>query len=206
MRIEINTNPYGDNKKLYPRKSFELQKGITILVGCNGAGKSTLLRNIDQFLRKKGEYCFYYDDKTTGKHMKQNALNSGKIEYLTALVSASEGEEIMLHLNSVSMDIGKFVSEHNKDNKPLFLLFDAIGSGSSINAIMDVKEYLFEFIIDDNKNRDIYIIVAANEYEFANGENCLDVQHLKYITFEDYEDYKKFIIKSKEIKDKRFEN
>ena len=55
-----------------------------------------------------------------------------------------------------------------------------------------------------DKGYELYIIVSANEYELANGEECFDVMNGKYIRFTDYDDFKKFIIRSREKKDKRY--
>ena len=82
-------------------------------------------------------------------------------------------------------------------------LFDALDSGLSIDAISEMKTDLFQFVIEQNPDKDVYIIVSANGYEFANGERCYDVANCKEITFKDYDDYRKFILKSKEQKNKR---
>ena len=52
-------------------------------------------------------------------------------------------------------------------------------------------------VIDDCKNTDVYIIVAANTYELARNEKCFDVVNGKYISFKDYEEYRKFILSGK---------
>lgn len=39
----------------------------------------------------------------------------------------------------------------------------------------------------------------------ANGEQCLDVYNGEYVTFKDYGEYKEFILKTRERKDKRYE-
>ena len=41
----ISTKPYLDFK-LYNRKNFTIQSGLTVLTGCNGAGKSTVFKII----------------------------------------------------------------------------------------------------------------------------------------------------------------
>ena len=82
---------------------------------------------------------------------------------------------------------------------------DAIDS-LSINTIDELKRKLFDLALKDAKrlNKKLYIFISANDYEFANGEQCLDVYNNKYITFKDYEEYKKFILKTSEIKSKRY--
>ena len=85
----------------------------------------------------------------------------------------------------------------------MWIFFDAIDSGLSVDNVVDVKECLFKTIFDDNPNTDVYIIVSANEYELARDESCFDVYNGKYIKFKDYEDYRNFILKTRKIKDKR---
>lgn len=66
----------------------------------------------------------------------------------------------------------------------------------------------FKLIIQDQKDRndiDVFVIVSANSYEMANGEACYDIAHNKYVTFKNYDDYKKFILKSRKFKNRRLE-
>ena len=70
------------------------------------------------------------------------------------------------------------------------------------------SEDFFKLIIQDQKERndiDVFAIVSANSYEMASGEACYDIARNKYITFKDYDDYKKFIIKSRKFKNRRLE-
>ena len=52
---------------------------------------------------------------------------------------------------------------------------------------------------------DIYIIISANAYEMCRGEKCFDTYLCKYVNINSYEEYRDFIIKSREKKDKREE-
>lgn len=42
-------------------------------------------------------------------------------------------------------------------------------------------------------------------YTWEEGRNGYDIAHNKYITFKDYDDYKKFILKSRKFKNRRLE-
>ena len=64
---------------------------------------------------------------------------------------------------------------------------------------------VFQLVMELNPDKDIYIVIAANEYELARGERCLDVTTLSHLTFPDYEAYRKFILASRKKKDKRYE-
>lgn len=85
------------------------------------------------------------------------------------------------------------------------MLFDAVDSGYSIDNIVELKTDLFQTIIQDCKKRNIevYIVISANSYEMASGEQCLDVWSGKYIIFENYEDYRRYILKTRARKNNR---
>ena len=86
-----------------------------------------------------------------------------------------------------------------------WILLDAIDSGLSVDNIVDIKEYLFKTILEDAGDQVVVrIIISANEYEICRNEQCMDVHTGKYRTFKGYESYRKFILKSREIKDKRY--
>ena len=89
--------------------------------------------------------------------------------------------------------------------KERWILLDAVDSGLSVDNIVDIKEDLFKTILEYNFGNEIYIIVSANEYEMARGEKCFDVYNGKYVEFKDYEEYRDFIVESKEWKHQRSE-
>lgn len=86
------------------------------------------------------------------------------------------------------------------------MLFDAIDSGLSIDNIVDIKECLFNIILEDTTGTDVYIIVSANTFEMCFNEQCLDVRTGKHREFKTYTSYKNFILKSREQKDRRLKN
>ena len=94
-------------------------------------------------------------------------------------------------------------AEELETSKERWILLDAIDSGLSVDNIVDLKEQLFETILEYNCGNEIYIIVSANEYELARNEMCFDVYNGKYIEFKNYEEYRDFILKSREWKSKR---
>ena len=196
-------DPYYTGEKIFTKKEFIFNPGVTVLVGCNGTGKTTLLHHIKEALRKECVPCMDYNNLSNGGSSATSAaMFHNDIELAAALMTSSEGEQIYINLGTAAQKIGGFV-RNNKGAKELWLLFDAIDSGLSVDNILEVKEYLFQTIIDDNPNSDVYIIVSANEYEMCRGENCFDVRTGKYVAFKTYEAYRKFIIKSREKKDAR---
>ena len=205
LYIRLPENLYDDNWKLYKNGLFELKEGVTILVGCNGYGKSTTMQEFKSVIENSGYEVVSYDNyRDGGTKSSGDAIFFGNIELAASIMAGSEGEGILSNLSyRMAGKIGHYVREFNQDK--LFVFIDAI-DGLSINSIIDLKEQLFKLAMKDAKkrNKKLYIFVSANDYEFANGEQCLDVCANKYIRFKDYEEYKKFIIKSHKIKLKRY--
>lgn len=201
----ISTKPY-DDCTLHNRKNFTINPGLTVLVGCNGAGKTTMLNHIKYELEKNEIPVFQYDNVHDGG---SNAISRagvyGQMNTLASLLCSSEGEKINQNIGQAAGQIGGFVRK-NSNKGEVWILFDAIDSGYSIDNIIETKRDLFETIIEDcgNRNIDVYIVVSANSYEMACGEQCLDIWSGKYITFENYNEYKQYILKTRERKDKRY--
>lgn len=188
---------------IFKKKTCTFESGVTVLVGCNGSGKSTLLQQIDHSLRRENiPHIFHDADKDDARWKREEAIYYDDISFISVSLCSSEGENIYNVLNDVVKEMGR-LTRRNPDAKELWFLFDALDSGLSIDAIAELKTDLFQFVIKQNPDKDVYIIVSANGYEFANGERCYDVANCKEITFKDYDDYRKFILKSKEQKNKR---
>lgn len=133
--------------------------------------------------------AFYYGDTTLG----------------TNIICSSEGERITINMGTFAYKIGqlsKFCKEHCQ--KQLFVFVDASDSGMSIDNIEDLKTDLFKTTLAHNKDLETYIIVSANDYTMAKGEQCFDVYTGNYKTFSSYDEYYKFIMQSRNRKDKRF--
>lgn len=223
LTIKTWRDPYDSGFSPTRPKEIILDEGITILVGCNGAGKSTLLKNIKSEMKKEKIPCHLYDNLNSGGSSSiSEALFYGDSSLGASLWTSSEGEAIKINLGELSNKIKKFLREGFFDTKAnriarIFkdelenitsnirvLLFDAIDSGLSVDSIVEVKEF-FNLILNDAKEVgvEIYIIISANEYELARKSNCFDVNNGKYIQFKDYEEYRSFIIKNREKKERR---
>lgn len=201
--FNIKQNPY-DNGKLYLKSQITLNPGMTILVGCNGSGKTTLLYTIRDVLKSENVPVLMYDNLHEGGNKAMNAaINvSHDLTLLATLATSSEGEQIYTNFANKCESIGRFVRKH-KNKKEIWIMLDALDSGFSIDNIVEIKDFLTNMVIGGNKHMDVYILISANEYELCRGENCFDVREGKYIEFNDYEDYRSFIIKSRELKDLR---
>lgn len=203
------------------------------MVGCNGAGKTTLLNNIEEQLKREKVPCYSYDNlHEGGSNSVGNALLYENISLVAYLMTASEGEQIQENFGTMLENVHEFLqtgkintkenrilnvfqslldSKENEDNESelineRWLLLDAIDSGLSVDAVVNVIDVL-NFILKDAKRMGVklFIVITANEYELCRRNKCFDVNSGQYIEFKDYEDYRKFILKSREKKDKRYE-
>jgi energy-coupling factor transporter ATP-binding protein EcfA2 len=228
-KIPIIRNPYEKKEYIYTKKEFEFQPGVTVLVGCNGSGKTTLLHQIKEYLKKKKVPVVMFDNlHDGGSNARTKAAFDGDFTTLSTSLTSSEGEGILINLSIMAKNLRPFIHTGESQDRgdrltrafakavwgdnsvseipnERWILFDAIDSGLSIDNVLDVKEYLFKTILEDAGDEiKTFIIVSANAFEFANNENCLDTHTGKYVNFRTYEAYKKFVLKSREIKDKRY--
>lgn len=231
-KIKLRKDPYDCGVNLYKKRTIEIKPGITVLVGCNGIGKTTLLHNIKDVLRKENIPCMDFNNLSDGGHnARQESLEDQDFTLLSLLSYSSEGECIALNLkkfSEVAVDFiktGKSMKKSDKFTKALeslckkpdgqeeikkvikerWILFDAVDSGLSVDNIVELKEYFFKALLDlsISSENDIYIIVSANEYEMARGEQCMDVYNGKYLTFKDYEEYRNMVLESRKWKEER---
>lgn len=205
--FKIDKCPHDDDTKLYEKTTFEINPGLTVLVGCNGAGKTTLLRYIKENL-KDNNIPFITWDNTSFEDSHNGAKSlagmNGDVSTLASLMICSEGESINIRISEFAKKLGYFCLNKYKNNPEIWILVDALDSGFSIDNIIDVKDDLFKIIMESKPaNQDIYIVASANAYELARGEKCFDVHNLKYIEFKNYEDYRNFVIESRKIRDGR---
>ena len=207
---------YDTGELLYTRSKLYLDSGITVLVGCNGAGKSTLIHQLKDQLAHDKIFTKSFDNLMDGGYnARESAGYRGDLTFLATSMSSSEGENILMNVGRFSSGIAGLVQrirtnslkDYEKSFKRdcIFIFLDATDSGMSINTVVEIKNFLKELVIPDCESVGLspFVIIAANAYEFPNGEDCLDVQHMKHITFKDYEEYKQFVIKSAEYKENR---
>lgn len=212
MREFIVKKAPWDKRKIYSESKFKFIPGVTILIGCNGSGKTSLLRFIKDNIKEINEQqenmelkipVFEYDNYKQGGHIAlQNALDSENMELLANSVFASEGERIIFNFENAMRNLGAFVTR-NINAKEMFILFDAVESGLSIDNVKEIKDF-FKFLLKRNKDKELYILVSSNNYEFCINESCFDIQHAKYIDIKSYEDYSDFIMKSRKYKDNSY--
>lgn len=224
-KFKVDQDPYDTGRKIFQRRTIEIDPGVTVLIGCNGSGKTTLIRLIKEQLQKEHVAVLSFDNlRDGGNRSVSDMLMAGDVEAVASAWSSSEGENIVLNLNRFARKIGEFAqtgaidSTYSKLRKALgdseeeelktdevWIFFDAADSGMSIDNVQEFKDDCLRIIPQVFPKRDIYIIVSANEYEMCVGEKCFDVQRGKYVSIKSYQKYKTTILKSREYKDSLFE-
>lgn len=205
-QFTLNNDWYGeDDFNIFKKKKITIKSGLTVLVGCNGAGKTTLLKQIEQSLKSKDIPVMLHNNKSDGeRELKSRAAFYGDFNIVAKLMMSSEGENIVNVMSEIARKMGDF-TRRNGNSKELWFMFDAVDSGLSIDNILEIKEQLIPIVLEHDADKDVYFLISTNSYEFARGENCFDVINGKYIKFANYEEYRDFILKSKEQKLERYD-
>lgn len=205
-QFTLNNDWYGeDDFNIFKKKKITIKSGLTVLVGCNGAGKTTLLKQIEQSLKSKDIPVMLHNNKSDGeRELKSRAALYGDFNIVAKLMMSSEGENIVNVMGEIARKMGDF-TRRNGNSKELWFMFDAVDSGLSVDNILEIKEKLIPIVFESNTDKDVYFLISTNAYEFARGENCFDVINGKYIKFANYEEYRDFILKSKEQKLERYD-
>ena len=200
--IPINMNPY-DNTKLYKKDNIDIKPGLSVLVGANGTGKSSMLYQIKKHLSNLDiDYTIYDAYNNDHSTAKSNALASSNLGFLSLLLASSEGEQVYYNFGEFCEKAGKFMRDHDKREES-WILIDALDSGLSIDMIDEIKSFINEIILRSTNKNNIYVIMTSNNYEMCHNENCIDVHNCEYITFDTYDSFRKFIFKSRKIKNNR---
>ena len=216
MEIWLHSNPKYTKRESIPIK-YDINPGITMLIGPNGSGKTTALSQLRSLfsteydLVKKWNkleindsirdlYSSYlYDNVYEETFTKSTWGATDHIDRVAQTFENSEGQNMYDYLYYKINEIGQAVTKAIKNNKKgIFLLFDGLDSGLSLDVINTIRKSVLEFIIETEKTRsnlEVYIICSANSYEFCNNYDCIDVTNQKHITFTNYEDYEKYFVK-----------
>lgn len=201
FKIDRDYNDIGCN--IYQKGTVTINPGVTVLVGCNGIGKTTLIRQLKDQLENENVPALSFDNLHEGGHYARSAaMFYQDFAFVGTSMQSSEGENIALNIGNFASKIGDFQRRH-ADAKELWLFFDAVDSGLSVDNVVELKDVLFRLILENRGSTEVYIVVSANEYELVRGEACFDVLRCKYTKFSSYERYRNFILKTREIKDSR---
>lgn len=203
-KFKIDNDAYGEGIKMYNKATIELVPGVTVLVGCNGAGKSTLLKQLYGIVQKENIPCVMFDNlKDGGSNARSKAGFYGDITFLATSMCSSKGENIALNMGNFAKMIESMFRNNPNDNE-YWIFADAVDSGFSIDNVVELKDELFKLILDIHKDKEVYIVITANAYEMARGEQCFDVINGKYVSIKSYEKYRSVILKSRDKKDARY--
>lgn len=204
LKIPLVRKYYDDNI-FFRKASVEFEPGVTVIVGCNGYGKSTMLQVITSQCRKEKIPYIEFESIGDRRDERNKTTLNGDMAYLAMAFVSSEGEEIGMSLGKFAGRLGNFVRNHS-DAKTLVVTMDALDSGYSIDNVVEAKELLFKTVLKDceSKGIELYVFVTANAYELASGEKCFDPIKGEYISFENYEQYRKYVLNTRKIKDKRY--
>lgn len=204
LKIPVVKDYYDEGEQLFLYESLELDKGITILVGCNGSGKTTLIHQLQQFATKNNIFWFSYDDVVHGRNAAMQIMLEEDIDQLGQLYMSSEGERVNKNFSNRMYKFGKFVKDSG-DAKDYIFTIDGYDSGTSIDMIDDLIAF-FNMLLEDFKERDknLYIVMSTNQYEPCIENRCLDVTTGGIIEFRNYNEYREFILKSSKFRDNRY--
>lgn len=207
-KFKIIKDYYEKDEFLYEKDTIIFKEGLTVLVGCNGSGKTTLFNQIERILKDdETVFLMKYDNLRQGGSNKISEFAfRNNMEEVALRMMSSEGENIYYNIGDTLAKLKVAIEGSRINKKKIFLLLDAVDSGLSIDNCSELSKLIDNLIIPEAKqsNVKLYIIASTNAYELARNNKCFDIQHGKYIKFKDYEEYRDFILKSKEFKDKRY--
>ena len=194
---------YHKGDYIYQHSTAKFNPGITVLIGCNGSGKTSLINQLrEKLISNHIPYTNYNNYIDGGFQAITNSLFNGDMNsFLPASVS-SEGENISQNVAKVFKDIGSMIRTY-KNADEMWILLDGVDSGLSIDLIDDFVKGL-NFVLKDNRDKDIYVIVSANQYELTINNPCFSVMDMKYIDINSYDDFKKIILETRRYKNQRY--
>lgn len=206
-RVFHPVNDY--DEVIYDYDEITFHPGLTCLVGCNGAGKSTLIRQMKNTL--KGEDVPYYDYQALVERRDfcESAMMSGDTELAMLGMSMkfwSEGEELYGVFEQSARFLGQYLCKRISEGASEGWIFlDSFDSGASIDNLLDIRDFLDNTVLPDSaeNNLKLYIVAAVNAFEFVRDADCIDVQTGVHVQFDEYENYKEFVIASRKQKDAR---
>ena len=199
---------------------------IAALVGCNGSGKTiSILQMIDQ-LKQNGfkdigdepeynPFAAFVKDKTPAKGY--YVLFSKNAEFVKAdkydeigmadiyrRVMRSTGEGIVDRANEFMVATKAAAAKAQEEKVPLVIFVDDFDAGVSIDIMLDMRK-LLDTYFDWCRLRDVeaYAVVSSNSYDLIQGYRCVYPGNGQEYVFNNYDDFKRFVLFSRAEKDRR---
>ena len=198
-----------EDRLLYKKGTHTFKPGVSVLVGCNGAGKTTLLSRVREQLRKDPEkestafYEFYLKEQTGD--LMDKFFRRQQYELLSLTMEASEGEKINISTFELVDELKKYYGQIEKGEfkyKRIVVIVDSIDSGWSLDQYDNFYYAMDSFVkYFDYKSIPFYLIITSNTYELSRKYPSYDVQNARYREFKGYDDYRKFILRTRKFKD-----
>ena len=70
-----------------------------------------------------------------------------------------------------------------------------------VHNIDEFKTFFRDVLFSDLNDKNLYLVIAGNQYGMAEGEDCINVRTGEHIRFNAYEEYRDFIRESRRKKD-----
>ena len=213
IQYETKMSRRGNIEKCSKPVTYDFKPGVTMLIGSNGTGKSTLLKQLNSLFKERNwnqipdndnirdkYYCYSYDNVYEEKFAKDSWIHSDmKIDRIAATFCNSEGQDMYDYLYYKIADIGKAVRyARSKEYNGIFILFDGLDSGLSLDRLEEIKRKVLDFMVrEESKNGEfeVYIVCAANSFEFCSGYDCIDVTNQEHYYFDQYWEFRRHFIK-----------
>ena len=92
-------------------------------------------------------------------------------------------------------EMGHFIMRQCNHENEAWIFIDSLDSGLSIDNICELKDFFENIMLPTKPSQlNLYVIIAANSYEFAKSSDCLDIQTSKHIHFKTYDEYANHIM------------
>lgn len=232
MQFEFQDVFDEEEKKLHIINMKELEikpYEITALVGCNGSGKTISILQMKEQLRQSGfedigddisynPFAVFIRDKKPAKgyyvlfsknaeFVKTDNRSWGETASLADMyrrVMLSTGEGIVDRANEFMVATKAAAAKAEKEKVPLVIFVDDFDAGVSIDIMLDMRK-LLDTCFNWCRKREIeaYAVVSSNSYDLIRGYRCIYPYNGQEYTFNNYEDFKNFVLFSREIKNKR---
>lgn len=202
---------------------------ITALVGCNGSGKTISILKMKNQLQQNGfedigddisynPFAVFIKDKKPAKGyyvlFSKNAefVKTGKrpwgeeagIAEMYRRVMLSTGEGIVDRANEFMEATKAAASKAQQEKVPLIIFVDDFDAGVSIDIMMDMRRLLDTYFKWCRKREiEAYAVVSSNSYDLIRGYRCVYPGNGQEYVFNNYDDFKRFVLFSRAEKDKR---